>query len=180
MILDQAGNLLRHGFPESLTREQYKITKPREKEDNPPPMKICDNCEQYCYSFLLECPHCGYKFPVKEKKLKVSPKLEAKYPPQARKLRQWVRLAFKSNYKPSYPLMRFKEEFKEDPIRDWYRGALYPSHDHESLHQYCHYLLSLVQQGKLDGKLLGVYLKLEFDDSFIRSHAVAIPDEFYT
>ena len=179
MILDQAGNLKRHGFPESLCRADYKITPPKENEGNPPPMKICEKCGQYCYGFVLRCPHCGHEFPIKQKVLRASPKLEAQYPKEAKELRQWVRLAFNSKYKPSYPIMRFREQYNEDPIKDWYRGALYHSPDHESLHHYCHHLLNLLDQGKIERKLLGMYLKLEFDESFIRAHSVAIPDEFY-
>ena len=56
LILDFAGNVMRHGPVDMVeTKDKKKATEPGE-----PPVKECPACQAYVHISLMECPHCGH------------------------------------------------------------------------------------------------------------------------
>lgn len=65
LVLDFAGNIGRHGKVEDV-----RGRKPGEKEeDAKPPHKTCPECSSILHAAFLECPDCGFEFPVPEPKI---------------------------------------------------------------------------------------------------------------
>lgn len=69
LILDFAGNVLRHG-PIDLLNVQEK----QESEGGDAPVKICPACDSYVFASARVCPDCGHEFPPPEIVDKIAPK----------------------------------------------------------------------------------------------------------
>lgn len=95
VILDHAGNTMRHGFPcepreWSLGRYDSKILGNKEKEIS---IKICTQCFAAIKSGSTSCQYCGFIFPVKPRKLRqedgdlqeINPRADAERKLQAKK-----------------------------------------------------------------------------------------------
>jgi len=61
LILDFAGNALRHG-----PVDQVRAWTPPPPSGAPAPFKTCPKCESVCATAVRECPTCGYAFPFDE------------------------------------------------------------------------------------------------------------------
>jgi len=62
LILDFAGNILRHG-----PVDQIKIREPNGKGDGEAPAKECPECHAVVAAGYAACPECGYEFPPPER-----------------------------------------------------------------------------------------------------------------
>lgn len=59
IVLDQANNLHRLGFPEDV--KEYRLPNSREPGDaQVSPTKQCPNCNRLTWGFVMTCPGCGY------------------------------------------------------------------------------------------------------------------------
>lgn len=59
IILDQAGNLQRLGFPEDI--KTYHLPSSREPGDTEvTPTKQCPDCNRLVWGFVMQCPGCGH------------------------------------------------------------------------------------------------------------------------
>ena len=72
LILDFAGNVRRHGPVDIATIDRGPKRKGEEDEDERPKVdtvaaKTCPQCEALIAIRSLECPHCHYVYPVKDK-----------------------------------------------------------------------------------------------------------------
>ena len=56
LLLDYGGNVERHGPIDSVTAERV------EKDEEPPPQKLCPNCGDYIPRTASICPHCKHEF----------------------------------------------------------------------------------------------------------------------
>lgn len=78
IILDHAGNTLRHGLPDdiiewSLDGNAEKRTKAKNKEEEKDiAIKRCPECFAIVKGYISECPECGKKFEVKSVKISVT------------------------------------------------------------------------------------------------------------
>jgi superfamily II DNA or RNA helicase len=75
VILDHAGNMMRHGFPDD--EREWSLDgreKGRAANDNgPPPPVICEGCFNAIKRPLPpECPHCGKSLQAKAKEIEVA------------------------------------------------------------------------------------------------------------
>lgn len=61
IVLDHGGNVDRHGLPHE-DREWSLTSKP--KKCGTAPVKACDGCFAFVPAAALNCPHCGFVFPV--------------------------------------------------------------------------------------------------------------------
>jgi superfamily II DNA or RNA helicase len=65
IILDHAGNIVRHGLPDE--EREWSLDgakrKPRDK-DTGPPVHICESCYGAYPTRLLQCPYCGAERPI--------------------------------------------------------------------------------------------------------------------
>ena len=69
IILDHAGNLMRHGLPDmpfDWTLEGKK--KNKRGVNSEPPIKQCPECYLVHPATAKTCPHCGYNYPEPEAK----------------------------------------------------------------------------------------------------------------
>lgn len=70
VILDHAGNALRHGLPDEI-REWNLDAKPkskRERDADIPKIKQCDQCFAV-HEPAPSCPNCGYEYPVQSRSI---------------------------------------------------------------------------------------------------------------
>jgi len=69
LILDHAGNTLRHGPPE-MAREWSLEGRPKKKkaDDDAPPARQCPECFAV-FEPAPRCPECGFVFPVKSREI---------------------------------------------------------------------------------------------------------------
>jgi superfamily II DNA or RNA helicase len=78
-IIDMGGNIREHGLWE-LPRT-WEIPKPRQRPKQPPPCKICPQCDRLVLASTRKCP-CGFVFPIKEAIQKEGVLVEVKAQPR--------------------------------------------------------------------------------------------------
>lgn len=66
VVLDHAGNALRHGLPddERTWTLEGRRSKKKSADVYDPPVKICRKCFLTVTAPAAKCPHCGHPFPV--------------------------------------------------------------------------------------------------------------------
>lgn len=143
LVLDHAGNVMRHGFA-TETRywtlhgkyaedEVKKELAKKEKEERELMEVSCPECH-YVFEASPECPNCGYVFPKKGRVLET---LDGQLIPLNMKRKdeiddyefylQLAGYAKIKDYKPGWIAHKFKEKFKRWPDRAWANDAkLYP------------------------------------------------------
>lgn len=191
-VLDQAGNVLKHGF---LTDDgPWSLDIPEEKgEGGDAPVKVCDpddgGCGAVVHASLMVCPDCGRPFPVKKKKsrtddlkeLTPKPKLCAK----TKKMHVLLGNAHRKGYLPNWAVMEFEKNFGHHPSGQHYRHALVERPHPEALEQYAKYLAVLCRKKDRPWALAVTCLTREFGPEFMEgriAHArevwqVAFQDE---
>jgi superfamily II DNA or RNA helicase len=63
LILDHAGNLARHGFPDDPREWSLEGTRKRKPGERLPPMQRCPSCYAVFSIARAACPECGFAFP---------------------------------------------------------------------------------------------------------------------
>ena len=133
LILDHAGNALRHGFPEDDRAWSLAASKPRKPGEAP--LKHCKMCFLVMVASAAACPECGYEFPIERSGIVQKPgeltELSAADLKARKKLAQqiedWLyfrtlahfkRRADGSPYNPHWALYKFKERHRQWPSRD--------------------------------------------------------------
>lgn len=155
MILDQAGNLVRLGFPEDV--EQYTLTTGKD-QDEPGicPKKQCPGCNSILYSFEMVCASCGHEFERTIKALdtelvELAPAAELKHIKLEAKLKRayqvLLRKGFSKGYDPAWAGVQFKQKFGTYPKAGWAKGAIFG--DNPTTFNFHTYLVSLT---KVSGK----------------------------
>jgi superfamily II DNA or RNA helicase len=137
IIFDQAGNVARFGFIESISREDIRLDKGIPSVENVAPTKACPACEAIISTFLMECPQCGHIYP---QVLKTSATQELERllipgdKPKFKFLRQRILEGWNHSprpYKPGWAKRCFEEMFGYVPPKDWFRGAIFGDEPHE-------------------------------------------------
>lgn len=64
LVLDFAGNVLRHGPVDAVNPK-----KPKKGEEGEAPAKECPDCHALVHAALRECPECGHLFPPPQPKI---------------------------------------------------------------------------------------------------------------
>lgn len=167
LILDQSGNVLRHGFIEDLESVELTPSDQSEKKPGKPPLKICPSdkggCGSYVYSFQMKCPHCSYNFEVNKliEILGSSRLISADDEIKLSWYRGLLREAYQRNYAPSWAAVKFKDEHGFFPPFDWARGAIFEG-DSSGRKKYQKYLKAIALRMKKDKDWVDKYLRLEF------------------
>lgn len=118
IVLDQAGNVSRHGFVEDLTAKDFALKLSAEASKGEPPVKECPECQSLIYISIMEC-ECGYKFPPPKKEkadgelieLRVKFPNEKDLPTKYQDYRIWKREAFQKRIAPGFAMVKFKEKY---------------------------------------------------------------------
>lgn len=144
IILDQAGNVTRHGFIEDFTKDDFQLTQSTDGEKGVMPTKECPCCGNEVRISLMICNGiikdkngqlvtCGYEFPVKEKIQQTSQLVELKVTfPEEKTLsqdlieyRQWKREAWERRWNPRFAIVKYKERYGRWPAREGDLGAIF-------------------------------------------------------
>ena len=169
IVLDQAGNVIRHGFIEDL--KEVTLTNGKEKSGGgePPPQKVCPSddggCGAILYAFQMVCPHCGYKFERKmlSNFLKLARVMNDDDWQKLEIYRNKLREAYQNSYAPGWAAKVFQETFGFYPPLDWMKGAIYGEHPTESNQKrYRSHLISIAERKDKDSKWVERYFNLEF------------------
>jgi superfamily II DNA or RNA helicase len=176
-VLDQAGNVRRHGFIED--REVYRIPKTsdtKSNEDNPVPLKSCPNCGAFLYGFQMECV-CGYKFEAKPVAQISGDLVEIVVDKKAHRhmlaFQKLRRNAFDKGHDPYRANYQFKEKYKFEPKNEWCRDSIYGDLSEKPLREkgalmrkYFEYLNGISKTKKKDLRWVGKQMELEFGSNW--------------
>ena len=169
IVLDQAGNVIRHGFIEDL--KEVCLTEGQEKtaEVEPPPQKVCPDddggCGALLYAFQMTCPHCGYKFErrILTNFLKLTRIMGEEDWRKLEVYRGQLREAYQNSYAPSWAALVFKENFGFYPPFDWAKGAVFGERPTDSNKKsYKSYLKAIASRKGKEEDWIEKYFNLEF------------------
>jgi superfamily II DNA or RNA helicase len=137
IILDQAGNLQRLGFPEDV--QEYEMPygtgedKPG-KSKRGAPKKACPQCGTYINTFAMDCPDCGYDWRTAREsysseliELMTRDQLSAVQDEGTRyqifcSIRQRI---YRKGYGPGFAQQEYYDCFQCRPDPSWYLGAIF-------------------------------------------------------
>jgi superfamily II DNA or RNA helicase len=133
LVLDQAGNVKRHGFIEDVTYPALRNSSNLEKGEAP--IKECENCGCIVHASARICPGCGFEFVSgKTEKRIANEKLQQILPDEDKKLyyayRQARREAYNKNKKPEwarYEIVRIYKLSQWWPKTFWKLYAVFGS-----------------------------------------------------
>ncbi len=173
MILDQAGNLERLGFPEDI--EEYRL--PMRKDTGsgggkPPPMKACPQCGRMVLSFIVKCPECEHKW-VSERPINLEDMVAIYSREQAHQIKDIPTLieifqthrrkVFKSGYAPTLAENNFYDHCGRKPKDSWCFNSIFGSHPTWEQQQFfLKYLKSCAKRIPKDGN----WIVQEFEKEF--------------
>ncbi|KKJ00607.1 helicase SNF2 [Prochlorothrix hollandica PCC 9006 = CALU 1027] len=155
IILDQAGNLQRLGFPEDVQRYELPvgmgaIAGSVQGIPDSKPSKKCPQCQRCVATVLMECPGCGYDWaadrPIYTEDLiplinREQLRATADEPTRYRLFQGLRRRVFRRNYAPDIAKQQYWDFFEAWPPVEWYRGAIFAKEGHRGDRQaYVRYL----------------------------------------
>jgi superfamily II DNA or RNA helicase len=176
IILDQAGNLERLGFPEDVqsydlpvgTSGPAKAT----SSDRATPSKRCPQCQRCVTTIQMQCPDCGYDWaaerPVYDHDLvEVLSRDQIRNitdePTRYRIFQAFRKRVFHKGYAPDFARQEYFDCFGVWPPDAWSEGAIFGrSPTQRDLQAYQHYLGAIAQR---QGKDIAWIIK-EFDKEF--------------
>ncbi len=138
IVIDQSGNIRRHGFVESLTKRGISLKKGSTGGDGEAMMKDCGSkgpdkngiigCGAMMYLFQMKCPHCGYLFPARESIAHIG-KLKLLLPDEQIEQIEWYHNTLKAMLKFDKPIdwafKLFVDRYKKEPYEEWALGAIF-------------------------------------------------------
>ena len=170
IILDQAGNLQRLGFPEDVT--EYTLPTSRNpQKSSATPMKQCPLCNRVVWTFVHECPDCRYEWPS-EKVVVTEDMVKLLSDDQLRQVEEGTMIqffkaqrqkVFQNQLVPGWSRKVFFQKFARWPEESWYRGAIFgPEPTLAEQEAYRDYLQAIAQQHKRSFK----WILKEFEKEF--------------
>ena len=154
IILDQASNLQRLGFPEDI--KDYHLPTSRESlQSRMVPTKQCPMCTRIVLTFVTECPDCRYQWPT-EPYVCADDMVELLSDEQLRhvqeeKMRRFFKVqrreTFEEGHAPSWTRKIFFQTFSKWPKEEWYRNAVFgPAPTEDDAQAYKAYLMAIAQK----------------------------------
>jgi len=154
IILDQANNLKRLGFPEDI--KEYCLPTSREPgATEVTPTKQCPDCNRLMWGFVMTCPGCGYVWET-EPQVYTDDLIEVYSEEllrqtERRKMYEFFRSqrqkTFQAGFAPNWTKRVFYQQFNCFPEPDWCLGSIFgdapTSHDKFA---YRNYLANIAQQ----------------------------------
>lgn len=121
IVLDQAGNVERHGFVEDLTKSDFELHPSSEPGSGQAPVKQCPACGALIHISKMVCPVCGFIFPEPEKEKASGNLVELirgnpspkKWSIPATIYREFRADAYKKKISPGYAAIKYSEWRKE-------------------------------------------------------------------
>jgi len=134
IILDQAGNLERLGFPEDI--KDYSLPHQQDSSGGgkPPPTKPCPQCGRIVLSFIVKCPDCSHQW-ITERTLNLEDMVEIYSVEQAHQITDptilremfhgYRRRAYHLGYAPTLADHDFNAKCGRQPRNEWYFGSIF-------------------------------------------------------
>ena len=130
LVLDQAGNCLKHGPLEA--DHQWLLN----KGDEPGPgggagfpMKQCVECGHLMVAQVHICPECGAEQPVKEKQIRTDDLQELIFDKAERRqrnqLHRWIQKAHRLGYLNGWVAKQYEQKYSLMPPAEQWLGAIY-------------------------------------------------------
>lgn len=130
LVIDQSGNVGRHGFVEDLKNVSLE-----EGEDGNSsgmaPTKTCPleegGCGKIIYAFYQKCPSCQHNFEIKKITVALGLKrlIREEDIERIQYYRQLLKTAFDRAYSPGWAAEKFQEVYFYYPPYDWGRNAIF-------------------------------------------------------
>ncbi len=151
IILDQAGNLERLGFPEDIKDYHLPVQAQKDNEEGaPPPTKPCPQCGRIVLSFIAKCPDCGHQW-ITERPLNLEDMVEIYSADQAHQIndiptlvelfRGHRRRAYMRGNAPTWAERSFWEHCGRRAKDEWCLGSILgPRPTPTQMKQYFEYL----------------------------------------
>jgi superfamily II DNA or RNA helicase len=154
IILDQAGNLQRLGFPEDI--QHYRLPTSKEPQGSDMvPTKQCPDCNRLVWAFVTECPECSYHWST-EPQVQTEDLIELLSHDQLRQFetekmirgfQTQRRMSFEAGHPPTLARRLFFQSFGRWPLDEWYQGAIFgPEPTLADQQAYKDYLIQIAQQ----------------------------------
>jgi hypothetical protein len=134
IILDQAGNLQRLGFPEDIQDYSLPVQQQGSGGGKPPPTKPCPQCGRIVLSFIARCPDCGHQW-ISDRPLNLEDMVEIYSAHQAHQINDLPTLielfhshrrrAYARQNAPTWAERSFWEHCGRRPQPSWYYGSLF-------------------------------------------------------
>lgn len=121
LILDAAGNLRKHGFPESITH--YCLDHRKESEvPGDMPIKVCLNCYHIDHISAKICSNCGqpYPQPVKPLEIKDLKALDPFHKQKTAFIKMLIKAVKSKSIPPSLVVAEFYKKYKITPKDEWF------------------------------------------------------------
>ncbi len=154
IILDQANNLKRLGFPEDI--KAYSL--PTQKEPGthePQPTKQCPDCNRLIWGFVMTCPGCGHRWET-EAQVHIEELVEvhseevlrqAELRQQIAFFRQQRQKAYREGAAPNWAKHVFYREYGYLPEPHWCLGSIFGINPTpQEMTAYRNYLARIQQQ----------------------------------
>lgn len=134
IILDQAGNLERLGFPEDIKDYHLPVQAQKDSEGgNPPPTKPCPQCGRIVLSFIVKCPDCGHQW-ISERPINLKDMVEIYSREQAHQITDpqilkgifhgQCQVRYEQGYAKSLAWNDFQFKCGKEPRKEWLYGAI--------------------------------------------------------
>lgn len=168
VIIDQAGNVQRHGFVEDL--KEISLDQGQKPQGMEAPKKICPiehgGCGAILYAFQMKCSQCSYIFKQSQKIYLVpglSQLLSEEDLERYEFYREKLRTAFQKGFAPGWAAMTFKERFGHWAPDSWAKGAMFgfsPTQNQQA--EYQSYLQAIARRKEKPDLWVQRYMDLEF------------------
>jgi superfamily II DNA or RNA helicase len=170
IILDQANNLQRLGFPEDI--KAYRLPTSREPDDTEvTPTKQCPDCNRLMWGFVMICPGCGYTWQT-EPQVRTDEMVEVfseelLHQIERRKMYEFLKIqrqkTFHEGLAPNWTKRVFYEQFGCLPEPTWCLNSIFgDAPTLQEKYDYKDYLMRIsagVWSSRLAGNLLTVGFK---------------------
>ncbi|EDX84757.1 Type III restriction enzyme, res subunit family [Synechococcus sp. PCC 7335] len=134
IILDQAGNLQRLGFPEDIESYSLPTRAASSGGGGAPPTKPCPACGRIVLSFIVKCPDCAHQW-ISERPINTENMVEIYSNAQAQQIKDVPTLielyhghrrrAYKQGRGPGWADRTFMDQCGREPRAEWCFGSLY-------------------------------------------------------
>lgn len=168
VVVDQAGNIQRHGFVEDL--KEISLNPGESRQDIEAPKKICPTASGGCgailYAFHMKCLQCGYIFELPKKVYLIPGLYELISEDDLERYefyRSSLRVAYQKAYAPGWAALLFREKFGHWPPDSWAKSAIFGSSPTaKQQFEYKGYLQAIAQRKEKPSSWVQRYIELEF------------------